>query len=358
MDSSSDDDIELLKTGHSDSNETQTQDPYDFNDLQPLEFLRRGPSSEESIPSASVQALQLSFSSLQRKLNEKNKKCNELQHENKRMKRALRDYSSPGVGNRCQVDMDDFLTNGIETNAQIAASGTSEDDTLAEQRANEGLIKYLRKENLVKENALRKTQLELYQFQSIKEDEQRRYITEIDSLKAERERLWENFKQLQEKTQEFQLRWQDEKDINQSLTKENQTLKEKLEQLEINSQANNDRNQSYSARIAQLENEIRTLTTRLENVNKERDALQCQIKQYKIESSINSNQQQIQRQQEEADDVDGDVSALKTALELVEKQREEYADLKTKVTAQASVIKQLTSRGKQWETVLVMVLKN
>lgn len=356
MDYPSDDDIELLKTSNGDESTPPPPGVDDFDStVNPLQLLNRTNSTEESIPVASVRALQISFSSLQHQLNEKTKRFNEIAHENNVLKKRVKEYEKKMNNQdriRQTIMMDDF---GIEPSA-LAAGGTSEDNTIAEQRASDGLIRHLQKEVLIRDNALSQTKDELYRLRYNTEELQKdigRYLIENENLKKDRDVLEDNLNKVKQDSDEKvkQIRHlndslKNEIEATENLKQENKELRMELQHLERTIPVNRDSEvNELKSRLAQFESENKRLYAKINSMENEKQALTVQCKQLQIAETINSQNHQSLRQQEEADDVDGDITFLKNALGFISQQRKDYEELKDKMKQQQHVIRNLTSRG-------------
>lgn len=353
MDYESDDDIELLRASTCESNQRPDSglDDVDSN-LNPILLLRQESNPDDSIPAATVHALQISCSSLQNQLKLQQKQNKVLAQENKQFKKILKEYeATEGLTGESRVLGGMDYRNGMES--AHAAGGTSEDDFLAEQRANEGLIRHLQKEVLLRDNALTRTKDEVYRLQyncGELEKQLSSCLREKEKLQSDRDFMMGSYSglnqdlQIQVKTMQEQLKVEQEK--NAGLSEELKLTKHQLELLQRSSQEDIGKLRSQ---VNQYEKERRALLTQqqaeYQNLKREKETLEAQIKQLKIESEIAGQVRDSLNKREEADDVDGDISTLNAALEIVKQQKDDYAELKKKVADQATVIKELTSRG-------------
>ncbi|KAH3703107.1 uncharacterized protein LOC127859823 isoform X2 [Dreissena polymorpha] len=321
MDDSSDEDIELL-------NATEGYLKEDDKNTNPLYLLQRSDSSQNSISSGSLHALQTACGALQKKLKERDKKIYELTQ-----KMNTQEYKR-GVNVMEECYNEEPLS---------AAGATSGDETsLAVRGANEGLIRHLQREVLMRDNALQKHNEENYRLRYEKEEMEKRFLLEKDRLEGVMQELDKQCGGQDAEIAHF-------KNILQSMEQENCDLKEKLLVLQRNSQlstVSQSQVQELRNKCSMLENEKRNLLTDFESLRTEKLALEAKCKQLEIEAKINWNNHQARKQSEETDDVDGDISILQQALQLVHTQREEQANLKKKVQDQNAIIKQITSSYK------------
>ncbi|WAR04968.1 hypothetical protein MAR_020337 [Mya arenaria] len=350
MDQTSDEEIELL--GETDEN--RAFDDADTN-LNPLHFLSRCASFDESVNSSSFNALQTACIALQQKLKEKDKKIAEVTNKNKSMNVQLEDY-------RLRLGMDEFYD--VHEPTSTAAGATSgEEKTLAESRANKGLIKHLHREILVRENALTKNQEEIFRLKQELEETRKRFLREKDGLQSSYDVMSHSLIQKEHdcaiKDNEIQNLTeclQKEKQEKDRLTHDLNDLKEHVHKFERNSQisANPSKDaeiHDLRSRLQYLENDKKRLYTELEAVKKERDSLNVKSKQLEIEANIAKQNHSSLRDDhqsllllEEMDDVDGDIVTLNKALQMVNSQRKECEELKSKVLEQSDIIHTLTKQ--------------
>jgi len=355
MDNTSDDDIDVLKTpnGENSQRPNSGQDNFDSN-LNPILLLRQNSFSEDSIPVSTVHALQISFNSLQQKLNAKTKENRALLSDNKRMKSALRlkEYEERiDLRHKVRDNMD--LPSGLEASAH-AAGGTSEDDFLAEQRADKGMIHHLQKEVLLRDSALTKMREEVYRLQ-YKVGEMVTLLREKDKLQTDRDLVVDSYGQSQRGLQETITRLQEQLQIEKS---DHERTKKELELGNLNvinerldqelthvKQKSQEEINKLRLKIGQYESDRQKELSEFQKLRTEKETLEARCKQYEIEVEIGRVHQQSLKRIDDTDDVDGDISTLNVALSLVKQQKNEYAELKRKVANQATVIKDLTKRG-------------
>jgi len=355
MANSSDDDIEFLNPVQGANAALQNT----HSNLNPLHLFSRCPSIDES--SAPLHALHTAFTSLQQKHNLQTQKYNEVLQENKLMKRSLREY--PGFmdvhGNKAG-SMDDNITvptPRMEHSLAHAAGGTSEDDAVAERRANEGRLRQLQKEVMLRDNLLSSYKEEIDRLKFGNKELQlnlSKHLHDKDHLQYDQEVILnrvEEFKHLCEvKDSEINVLRDSldaEKQANERVAQENTELLQKIEMYERNAMASQSGEvevRDLISKVSSLENEKKNLHAQLREFDAltiAKQALEARCRQFEIHVDINRDNQQSQRQLEEDDDVDGDITTLRNALDLVEHQKREYAELKTKVSQQAEIIKQL-----------------
>lgn len=359
MDSSSDDDIELLKQipgEESVENSGLGVHSYNFNsDANPLDLVRRGSTPGDLIDPASVHALQYAFTSLRNKHNEEVRKNKELIRENKAVKKAYMDATQ---GNQGQYqNMEEYIN---DASVVHAAGGTSEDESLAESRAKQGFCHQLQREILIANNSIQRGNEEIFRLKMAKEELEReiaKNLNKVDELQSRIEVAEDSLKQANEENARKDLEIAQMKNAVQSEQELNHNLRLKIESLQEQIQANQRNGFTGQNEILILKNNLdsvekelknkvlqyQELNQRFQESENKVGILEAKCKQYEIE--VNINRTHRHEKVEDFDDVDGDVMMLERALSLLSLQREEVIDLKKKLAEQQQIIAVIQTTG-------------
>lgn len=347
-----DDDIELLNNTQVDENPNSDPEGLDHLDsgVNPLVFLSRGCSVDESIHQGSIHALKTAFVALQKKNNEQSKKYANLLQRNKALERLI--TAKPQVIERLHGD----IHNMDEPSEVHAAGGTSEDETaLAVSRANQGYVQHLERELMIAKSKNKKLTEELDILQRRFSDIERKLVNTL----KENEEIRSNF--VVQKDAEVQMlneKLRAEKTTNEHLKLEFENLNQRLENSDrINTSRDAEIN-TYKSNLATAKSELmkttvqyRELKKQVENLDKENSALKATCKQYEIEVEISRKQRRDQM--DDVDDVDGDVATLNKALIFLSSQREEVRSLKAQIAQQSKIILQIQQHGTQLVNILL-----
>ncbi|XP_045209881.2 uncharacterized protein LOC123561513 [Mercenaria mercenaria] len=357
MDSLSDDDIELLKqTPEEDSQENTASGSSQLDsNFNTQELIKRAKYSNDSLDLAPALALQTAFSSLQKKHNDQLKKNKELVQVNKSFKKALMDATQGNQGQFQNMD-------GYMQDAQVvhAAGGTSEDDSIAENRAKQGYVQHLQREVLISANAIQLGNEEIARLKHSNEEYEReavKHLRKIEELHSNCEAMTEDIKVMRNEIDRKNLEvaqmknaLQSEQELNHNLKLSNESLQEQLETNKRTGFSGQSEIQTLRSSLAAAENELRKSVSQYRELDrkfveseKSRGILEAKCKQYEIEVNIRSQQRQV----DDTDDVDGDVEALKKALDILRTQQDEVKDLKKKISDQQRIISQIQSTGKK-----------
>jgi chromosome segregation ATPase len=346
------DDIELLKQSPDENREDSTTSQLDSS-LNPLDVIKRARYSDESIDQAPILALQTAFTSLQKIHNDEVKKNKKLVRENQSMKKALMDATQ---GNQPRYENQDMY----DTQVAHAAGGTSEDESLAENRARQGHVNHLERELLITTNAVQKGNEEILRLKNSNEMLEEKIIKLLrnnEEFRSDNEEMSEALKNLNievsRKTLEIEQMknaLQSEQELNHNLKLKLESSQEQYDNLQRTGYSGQSEVQNLKLKLTQLENDLRKsysasqfreLERKLKESEESKGILEAKCKQLEIECNIRSEQ----RQQEDSDDVDGDVETLKRALEILYVQQKEVKELKRKIEEQHEIIIQIQSTG-------------
>ncbi|XP_060557143.1 uncharacterized protein LOC132717646 [Ruditapes philippinarum] len=348
------DDIELLKQSPDENREDSTTSQLDSS-LNPLDVIKRARYSDESIDQAPILALQTAFTSLQKIHNDEVQKNKKLIRENQSMKKALMDATQ---GNQPRYENQDMY----DTQVAHAAGGTSEDESLAENRAIQGHVSHLERELLITTNAVQKGNEEILILKNnneMLEEKVKKLLRKNEEFHSDNVEMSETLKNLNDEVGRKNLEiaqmknaLQSEQELNHNLKLKLESSQEQIDTLQRTGYSGQSEVQNLKLKLTQLESDLRKsysasqfreLERKLKESEESKGVLEAKCKQLEIECNIRSEQ----RQQEDSDDVDGDVETLKKALGILRIQQEEVKELKGKIEEQHKIIIQIQSTGKK-----------
>lgn len=350
MDSSSDDDIELLKQLPGEEGNDNTALVYSDSDsnLNPFGYIKRGSSQTDSVDRASLHALQTAFSSLQKKHNEELKKNKKLVQTNTVMRKALMDATQGSQGHF--QSMEEYLQ---EANLVHAAGGTSEDGSLAEGRTSQGYCQQLQRDLHIANNTITAQNDEIVRLRNANEELERELTKQLknaDEMQSAIEMMKDNFSKVKEESSRKDLEVaqmknavQSEQEFNHNLRLKIEGIQEQLESSRKNGITGKNEIHNLKLKLDAAEKERMRILNHLDESEKKVAILEAKCKQYEIEVNIN-RQHRHEKNLEDFDDVDGENAVLEKALGLITCHRAEVAELKTKIADQQDIISQIQSK--------------
>ncbi|KAK3584412.1 hypothetical protein CHS0354_023254 [Potamilus streckersoni] len=336
MDRNSDDDIELLENGK----DGEEQNMYGSPESIYQNFPGFSVSAKAQVNPASLHALQTAFQGLHKQFIEQSKKLEEYQRKSAIMQRAIAEHGTNSIS-----ELEQILCADIPNEAH-ASGAMTETSIAAESRARQGYQTYLERENLRKDTAMQKLQIENVALRKRLEQleiELRDSLRERDSIHHDLECITHSF---EEKTAECNI------------------LRRKLEELEKRLRTLDSDMAVYLKRDKEQEEIIFRLQQQLEVYQKSSmGASEFQRKEEEYLNQIHAKDMQIgqlglqcTRLEEDvqrlrmagnesipsgSDELDSDTRQLKEALDSVNWHKDMVRSLQDEVKQQQMYIKEL-----------------